>query len=203
MSQYRNQLEAYLKTLDISVEAVLDIGGSALPVKGRVKSWDVGRYVIMDNNLEQSYHKDWFHAEIKYDIQNRFSTNFLPEQSIGDLKQKFDVVFMLEVSEYLSRPWAALDNVDFLLKDGGIFYSTWITNYPVHEPKHADMMRYTRNWIVEAFEQQNFRILEIIPRKMTDGLSAYADFLRLEGMHPARRHDPVYDLGYIVKATKR
>ena len=53
MSNYRDQLESYLKTLDIKADRVLDVGGAALLVKDRVKSWDVEEYKIADNNIEQ------------------------------------------------------------------------------------------------------------------------------------------------------
>jgi len=52
MSHYRNQLEEYLKTLDIKADRVLDVGGASNPVKSRVSSWNVKEYKIVDNGLE-------------------------------------------------------------------------------------------------------------------------------------------------------
>ena len=41
MSNVRRQLEAWLKTIDVKADCVLDVGGAQLPVKGRTKSWEV------------------------------------------------------------------------------------------------------------------------------------------------------------------
>jgi hypothetical protein len=48
MSFYRDQLENYLKTIDVKAETVFDVGGKEKPVKGRTKSWTVKNYEILD-----------------------------------------------------------------------------------------------------------------------------------------------------------
>jgi len=47
-SYFRQRLEEWLKTKDVSSKNLLDIGGSQNPLKGRTKSWDVKLYHILD-----------------------------------------------------------------------------------------------------------------------------------------------------------
>ena len=47
-SSYRNALNEWLAQLDVKAESVLDIGGSQLTMPKRVRSWDVGEYLIAD-----------------------------------------------------------------------------------------------------------------------------------------------------------
>ena len=70
MSFYRNQLEDWLKEIDVKADRVLDIGGSAYPVTKRVKSWEVKEYKILDNNNEQGLHEKWQKPDFVMHIDN-------------------------------------------------------------------------------------------------------------------------------------
>lgn len=66
MSSYsRQQLEAWLKNIDVKAKRVLDCGGSQLPVKGRTKSWEVKTYKILDL---QNPHENKVSPDIVADI---------------------------------------------------------------------------------------------------------------------------------------
>jgi len=52
-SFFREQLNAWLATIGVRAQRVVDAGGGANPVKGKVRSWDVEEYVILDNALER------------------------------------------------------------------------------------------------------------------------------------------------------
>ena len=178
MSNYRDILEAYLKTLDIKADRVLDVGGAALPVKGRVKSFDVKEYDILDLP--------------NYDLNYRFTLT----------KQSVDIVFCLEVMEYIFNPFIAIENLGRLLVDGGILYITFQFLYPVHNPKEADYMRYTKQGAIKLLNEEGFKILKVIPRTMTpEGQVLIRQFRIAEGMHAAKGvvHN---ELGVIIKAQK-
>ena len=115
MSYFRNQLEDWLKTIDVKADRVLDVGGGANPVKGRTKSWDVKEYKILDNGLEKM--KQW--PDIVADINNRGEIIDRHQKSIVEKQKlvldKFDQVFCLEVMEYIYNPLEALRNIKRLL----------------------------------------------------------------------------------------
>jgi SAM-dependent methyltransferase len=188
MSNYRNALESYLKTIDIKADRVLDVGGAALPVKDRVKSWNVGQYKIMDNGLEKGT------FDFSYDV-NKFAIQGL---NIGT----FDIVFCLEVMEYVYDPYAAIRNLNVMTKDKGFLYITFPFIYPYHEPKESDFTRYTCDGAARLLGVNGFKIVETTTRKMTDlGNTAWRQFIQAEGMHAARgvAHN---QLGWIFKAQK-
>jgi SAM-dependent methyltransferase len=135
----RKQLEAWLQTLEIEAEAVADVGGRQLPVKDRVKSWQVKQYDILD----------------------------LPEQDLNQpwqLNEIYDVVFCLEVSEYLYNPFQALTNLYNMLKKGGVLYTSFHFIYPHHSSKFIDYLRYTRWGIDRLLQEAHFASWRIYPK---------------------------------------
>ena len=194
-SNYRNQLESYLKTIDVKAERVLDVGGAAKPVKDRVKTWEVGEYKIADNGLEAG----------SYDYKQDLNHVFLDHnQWMHDIPDgQFDVVFCLEVFEYIRRPMEVLGmTFDFLLCKGGLLYITFPFLYPIHQPVQADSLRYTPAGAEQLLRESGFTILDRIPRRMTaEGAKLYHDFMSVEKMHPAKWEDHAL-LGMIYKCQK-
>jgi SAM-dependent methyltransferase len=190
MSYYRDQLERWLETISISADNVLDIGGAANPVKNRVKSWDVKHYMIADNLLETP--KDPSIPVFEYDLN---------EEGIVD-ETDWDVIFCLEVFEYIYDPVTALDNIQTMLGSEGIAYISFPSIYPVHEPKENDYMRFTRHGIVRLLDTVGFSEWSILPRIATIGKEALGQFYSLEGMHPVKHDDVIYHIGYLVEACK-
>ena len=181
-SIYREQLEAWLKGLDVKSQSVLDIGGSQLPVKDRVASWDVDDYKILDLEIPHKGNS----PDIVCDLNINTNLSFT----------YFNIAFCLEVMEYIWNPLEALNNIKRLLWHGGILYITFPFVYPHHNPKGQDSLRYTRWGAEKLLNEAGFKVEEIIPRMASGGL---ANFYQTQRMRPCDgiNHDEV---GYIIKA---
>lgn len=195
-SYYRQQLETWLKTIDVKADRVLDIGGSANPVKGRVRSWNVEEYKIMDNSAEESYHDKWTKPDYFHDINDNY------DLYKGDYIGIFDNIFMLEVMEYVWDPVEVFSTLQCLLKDKGVLYITFPSIYPVHNPVEIDSLRYTQKVIEKYLKMFGFRDWIITPRMATEGLQHLSSFYSSEKMHPVKRSPLPFHLGYLVRATK-
>lgn len=185
MSYYRDQLEDWLKTIDVKADRVLDIGGGALPVKGRTKSWGVKEYLIADNNAEGDFNPD-----IRLDLNE-------PVTDTGHPYCTFDIVFCLEVFEYVYTPLDALKHIHLFLKEGGVAYISFPFVYPWHEPKEKDYLRYTQQGIRQLLRQAGFKSVAYVPRKDRSG--KLAEFYKADGMHPVRGADHSIT-GWLVRA---
>jgi hypothetical protein len=193
LSSYsRQQLESHLQTLNIKANNVLDIGGSVSPVHSRVKTWDVKNYYIMDNDNEKDLHDKWKKPDFTFDINE-------PELDYS-WYANYDLIFMLEVSEYLYNPFMAVQNIYDMLETGGKFIGSFHFIYPIHEPVKNDYMRYTRSGIEKLFEK--FKKVRITPRFAGSG-ELLREFYSAEGMRASK--NPIIDhteVGYMVEATK-
>jgi len=196
MSSYtRNQLEDWLKTIDVKADRVLDIGGSQLPIKGRTKSWDVKDYKILDlkNPHEQKVKPDWV-GNIQDDL-----TDIDISESIE--VPYFNVVFCLEVSEYWYNPLQALQNISELLIKGGILYISFHFLYPMHNPKGKDYLRYTKWGVEKLLKEIGFEIEDIKYRTVKDKGRLF-EFYAGECMRPCKSYNQHSDIGYLIKAIK-
>lgn len=193
-SGYRLQLEDWLGTIDVAASRVLDIGGGLNPARGRTKSWSVGEYRILDNNGEGDFHPD-FLLDLNTAAANRVTADrvrrFAPE-----------VVFCLEVMEYVFDPVSALKFIGEIHSPRGTAYLSFPSVYPPHEPLDCDYLRYTRQGVVRLLAEAGFVRHEITPRKAVEGKQALAEFYRGEKMKPART-EAVFDIGYLVAAHKQ
>ncbi|CAB4151552.1 hypothetical protein UFOVP585_24 [uncultured Caudovirales phage] len=185
-SSYRRSLEAWLKDLDVTAKVVFDIGGSQLPVNNRVKSWKVGKSYIIDM---ESPHKESPAPDFPADLNLPF-----------DLTIKADLIFCLEVFEYIYDPFTALVNIRDLLVNHGVVkgraYISFPFAYPVHEPREDDSLRYTEYGIKKLCDAVGLTIINMISRRSdTDALAqAYA----IERMRPAKGYDHSI-IGWIVE----
>ncbi len=175
-SYSRRQLEEWLQKQVIKAEAVADVGGRKLPVKDRVKTWEVQRYDILD----------------------------LPEYDLNlkwDLTELYDIAFCLETFEYIYNPLQAMQNLQRLLKKGGVLYVSFHFIYPQHG--HNDYLRYTRMGVERLLQESGFSTWVVRTRKIKHAVSLYLLHLR-EGMKGSncnlgRRHT---EQGYLVRAVK-
>lgn len=203
MSRYRNLLEDYLKTLDIKCNSCLDVGGSANPICNRVKSFDVKDYKILDNNNEKGSHGDrWKEPDYKTHI------DMLDGNIANGLNGVFDVVFCLEVFEYL-HPTAfrnAMRNLRGFLKKDGVLYLSTCWAYPIHNPVKSDCLRISRE-VIERYGKLTtggLEILECIPRRFSPEAFAHLkQAWKIDGLHAARGY-PDHDVcGYVWKLKKK
>ena len=190
MSHYRNQLEDWLKKINVKGFSALDIGGGANPVKGRTKTWGVTSYHIADNDIEKTYHKEWY------------STTPL-DLNTDMIHGQYSNIFCLEVFEYIYDPIHALKAIYLGLEADGVAYISFPAVYPPHEPRGHDYMRYTRYGVDKLLRVVGFSKYKIIERKANDeGAKALADFYRADGMHPLKNSEEIYHTGYMVTAHK-
>lgn len=186
-SHYRKQLEEFLARLDVRAEKVFDVGGSQLPVKDRVKSWNVGDYKIFD--LEEPHVK-------------KADPNFILD--LNDPQRlpidKTDIVFCLEVMEYIYNPLVAIQTLRSLLRGNGTLYITFPYYYPPHEPRQEDCLRYTLSGSKKLLELSGFEVEDVWYRG-----SLGNGFLKLNTENALRlsksaQFAEANSLGFIIKA---
>lgn len=190
-SSYRSSLEYWLKELDVRAERCLDIGGSQLPARGRTKSWDVKEYLIAD--LEKP-HADSKQPEVFMDI------NWPMTEELVDQMFKFDLVFCLEVFEYIWNPALAVRNIANCMSDNGSAWVTFPSFYPLHNPIEDDALRYMPGGIRKLAEFADLTIEEMIPRRPET--SALQNAWSAERMRAAKGQDHAFT-GWIVKLRKK
>lgn len=184
-SSYRITLDNWLRTVDVKAESVLDIGGSQLPVKGRTNSWDVDDYKIAD--LAQP-HIDSPKPDIVLDLNS--------DDNVFDC---FQIIFCLEVFDYVWNPAQAFEHIAELLDDGGIAYVTFPFAYPTHQPIEDDALRYAEGGIRKLANHANLKIVEMIRRQPET--NALDSFYRAERMRAAKHYDHAVT-GWIVEFQK-
>ena len=137
MSYYRQQLEDYLSNLEIKCDLVYDIGGAQGAVAKRVQNYEVKDTAILDLP-DYDLDKEW-----------------------PDGSPKADMIFCLEVFEYLINPVTAIKNIAKLLKDGGTAIVTFAFVYPHHNELENEGLRYTERAIERLAEISGLKIYNI------------------------------------------
>jgi len=202
-SYFRTQLESWIKTIDVKADRVLDVGGGANPVKGRTKSWAVDYYRILDNNLEGDFKIDVL-LDLNLELEGQKHTvfNYNPGSKIFTHLGVYDIIFCLEVMEYVWNPKTAIEHLYSLInEEGGTLYISFPFLYPHHNPAGHDYLRYTRWGVEKLLTETGFEIEYITPRIEMGDLRISNWFLS-EKMHPCKgmRHD---EIGFMVKAIKK
>ncbi len=191
-SYYRQQLEDWLRLINVKIDKVLDVGGGSNPVRGRTRSWDVKEYKILDSELENPKQK----VDMLWDLNE-----WIENSGKGWMVENNDIVFCLEVMEYIFNPVTALNNINYFLKKGGILYISFPFVYPHHNPEKYDYLRYTGWGVEKLLEKTGFYIKEVTARLETEPY-LLQNFYRKEKMHPSRDYDNHSEIGYLVKAIK-
>lgn len=192
-SYYRKQLEEWLKTIDVKAKRVLDVGGSQLPIKNRVQSWAVEDYKILD--LKKPHQGN--PPDICANIDDIIIIN-----EKGNYYRSFDIIFCLEVMEYVINPMRVIGNIGMFIKHKGTLYISFPFIYPIHEPIENDYLRYTRKGIEKLLNENNFEIVNIIPRTEKGNLKIM-DWFFSEKMRPSKNYHNHNEVGYLVEARSR
>lgn len=187
-SSYRLELDRWLAQLDVKADRVLDIGGAQLPIKGRTKTWDVNEYLIAD--LPEP-HVGSPKPNIELDLNS--------SRIIVQANTRCDLVFCLEVFDYVWSPLDAMRHLSLYLKDGGTAWVTFPMQYPLHQPVDDDSLRYMPGGIKKLAAAAGLTIKQMIPRK-TETDAIYQAF-RTERMRCAKHEDHNIS-GWIVEFTK-
>lgn len=175
MSYYRTQLEHFLSNYSVKADRVYDVGGIQKPVKDRTKSWNVTNYEILD----------------------------IPEYDLNvlqPLKAQADLIFCLEVFEYLIVPTTAMTNIYNLLKPNGTAIVSFPLVYPLHNEVEFDSLRYTITGVRRLADYSNLNVKEIHYRKAKSG--TLVKYYQEDGMKMAKHYN--HDItGYIAEITKK
>ena len=178
MSYYREQLEKFLKNLPVKADFVIDLGGIQKPVKGRTKTWEVKDYEILDlpdYNMDSVFGK-WL-----------------------EYKRTCDILFCLEVFEYLIVPTSGMQNISNLLKPNGIAYVSFPLVYPLHNEVEFDSLRYTSSGIHRLAKYANLNVRTLHPRRTKT--KTLVQYYQEDGMKMAKGHEH-HITGYIAEITK-
>lgn len=207
-SSYRLELDRWLSQLDVSANRVLDCGGSQLPVKGRTKSWDVKDYLIADL-LEP--HVGSPKPDIELDLNEPIVVSDEMNNPLVGVKQyirslhtvmereDYDMIFCLEVFDYVWNPANAMYIISNLLKIGGTAWVTFPTFYPTHNPVEDDALLYKEGGIRKLAAASGLKIVQMIKRRPeTDAIE---QLWRKERMRAAKGYDHDFT-GWIVEFTK-
>lgn len=189
-SSYRIELDKWLGQLDVKADRVLDIGGAQEKMPPRVKSWDVKEYLIAD--LPEP-HKDSPKPDIEMDLNYDEYDILISE--VG----KYDLIFCLEVFDYIFDPMTAIKTIQTLLKDGGTAWVTFPSFYPLHQPVEDDALRFMPGGIVKLAEAVGLSVEQMIKRRPeTDMLM---QTWRAERMRAAKHEDHEFT-GFICEFKK-
>lgn len=179
-SYTRKQLERWLKTIDVKADKVYDVGGDQQSIIKRVRSWDVKEYKVLDLP--------------DFDL-NLEMTDKLIENCI-----QADVVFCIEVSEYLWNPVQAMKNLNTILKKGGILYMSFHFIYTIHAPRGTDYLRYTPDGVEKLLKETGFS-LDDAEYRYSVGDGDFEKQFKKEGMHLLAGVNNNL-IGFLIKAKK-
>jgi len=189
-SSYRLELNKWLSQLEVKADRVLDIGGSQEQMPPRVKSWDVKEYIIADL---PNPHKDSSKPDIELDL------NFDEYDELISHVGKYDLVFCLEVFDYVYDPMVAFKTIQTLLKQGCTAWVTFPSIYPLHQPVEDDALRYMPGGIRKLAEAVGLTVVQMIPRRFES--SGWDNTIRAERMRAAKHEDHNFS-GWIVEFRK-
>lgn len=186
-SFYKQQLNDWKRTLDVKADVVFDIGGAQDPIKGMTKSWDVKEYKIIDLPVP---HVEKVHTDIEWDMNDPLK-----------IWDQADLIFCLGVSDYIINPNVFMDNINKLLKPGGVAWVEFPFVYPIHNPVDDEGCRYSEGCIKRLAKQANLKIEEIIYKRPKPDNPFLLNFYSYDGMRAASGVDHNVT-GYIVRMTK-
>lgn len=197
-SSYRIELDKWLAQLEVKALQVLDIGGAQLEMPNRVKSWNVHSYIIADL---PSPHEGNKKPDIEMDI-NCLLPNESPahdESYVVPDKWRSDLIFCLEVFEYVWNPFQAFINIERLLCKGGTAWISFPSFYPLHQPVEDDALRYMPGGIKKLADAVGLEVVQMIKRRPET--NALDTFFKAERLRAARHEDHQFT-GFIVEFRK-
>lgn len=187
-SWYKQQLKDWVAGLEVRANRVLDIGGSQDPIQGRTKTWYVDKYLIADLPTPHQGKQ----PDVLVDL-NRDN----PKDHRGYI-EKPDLIFCLEVFDYIWNPVNAFQIIRNIIAPGGSVWLSCGLLYPVHNPVEDDSLRLTETGIRKLAESVGFTVEEVIYRRARSRklLEYYAeDNFRAA---PGQDHSVI---GYIVRLS--
>lgn len=197
MSKSREQLNTFLKEVDIQDDIVLDVGVQDKPTrlltKGKAKEyWTLDIDEQWKPDIVTDLNKSW--AGFVVDLPN----------GIIEKETMFDRVFCIEVLEHCWNPIQALQNMRGLMKEGAMIH----ISTPFINPHHdvVDYARYTNQWYEEVLPRCGFEDIKIKERVATTGRDLLEEFFKVEYMKISKIRPEygryTYPVGYYVTARR-
>ena len=180
-SNSRRQIEHWLKTIDVNVDRVADVGGLFMPVQGRTKSWNVLTYEIWDVKKNR----------------NGVIANYTADFNTTDNMDgwDYDVVFCIEVTDHFWNPVKAFKNINDMMKKGGTLYISSNFLFPHHTG--FDCIRFTITGLSKVLSETGFAVTHYEPR--------FAKNVETLGMAMRNESKVYYNpgaIGFMVTAKK-
>jgi hypothetical protein len=134
-SKSRQELEKWLKTIDVKADRVIDVGGYIWSVASKVKSWEVKEYITIGEHKE---------ADIFLNLNE------------SSFWMGADALFATEVMQFIYNPLKALKNFRIFLKANGKLYINFHEKH--RDCKGGDYLRYTEKGVRKLLEDTGFKI---------------------------------------------
>jgi SAM-dependent methyltransferase len=185
MSLSRNQVNKWLRGIDISNKNVLDIGAGPKEkwalrlVKGKPKSYKTA------------------------DVDKTFNCDYAFNLSEPiNVTEEFDVVFCIEALEHCWNPMRAIKNISHLTREVAYIATPFIN--PHHDK--WDYFRFTGEWYEKALPWAGFKKVIVTERVATKGKKLLQQFYATEGLRVSKIRPEfgkyTYPIGYCVEARK-
>jgi len=184
MSLSRNQINQWLKTIDITDKTVLDIGA------GPKKKWT--RKIAKGNPKEYK----------TADVDNTFECDYVFDLNATIPNMKCDIVFCIETLEHCWNPVKAVENLHLLTKEVCYIATPFIN--PHHDK--WDYFRFTGEWYEKVLTKIGFKKVKIVERVATKGKNLLKQFYQIEGLRVSKIrpefNNYTYPIGYCVEAYR-
>ena len=197
MSKSREQVQGFLKKIDISGKTVLDVGAGRK--KHHAINWLRGDPLIY-NTCDVVKYKD---VDFKCDLDDFGARQF--QRQNEKYQCKWDYVFCIEVLEHVLNPILAIHNLSNFTKEKLFITAPFIN--PYHDTH--DYLRYTSQWFDSVLPKYGFKDVKITQREATVGRELLDMFYQIEGLRMSKvtrragYSNYYYNIGLIVEATKR
>lgn len=191
-SQYRIQINDWLRNQSFKADKVLDVGGCEGPIQ-KLTTIEANRIQTLD-----------FNGDLKPSFVHDLNIFAHPDDLFGSERNpRFDLIFCMNVFEYIHNPYNAVANLYSWLGQGGTLVVNFPFLYPVHNPVGIDYLRYTHEWVeMMLHDRFKFKDVDITILQATTGARDLMNFYSNEKMH-YRKHDESWrEIGCIVKAVK-
>lgn len=142
----RKAVEAALK---YAKGDLIDIGCGRMPYRKAIEP-KVEKYIGLDHPSISKFYQPDKKPDILADI-----TKKLPIKN-----SSFDTVLMLQVMEYLQDPQRAIDNIEKILKPGGVVIISSPFLYPLHDIPF-DKIRLTDTFLKNVIQNSGLKIIKI------------------------------------------
>lgn len=197
MSKSREQLNDFLRKINIQGKEVLDLGVQDKPTS-RLTKGEAKQYWTLD--VDPQWKPDFVQ-----DLNKQAMLAYVEEETGHSVVISADIIFCIETLEHCWNPVQVLENIHSWLKEGGVTYISTPFINPHHDTH--DYLRYTGEWYEKTLKELGFCVVKIHERRATTGRVLLQEFYRAEGMKYSKIRQKrdgayTYPVGYFVEAWK-